>query len=67
MEFLNSIIGKYRLTRVIGKGGMASVYEGVHEKMGNKVAVKVLDPILSRNPQIRSRFEKEANFLLKAV
>lgn len=63
MEFLNQTIGKYQLTRVIGEGGMACVYEGVHEKLGTRVAVKVLNPILARNAQLRQRFENEANFM----
>ena len=60
---LNTSIGKYTLTRKIGEGGMASVYEAIHERLGTKVAIKVLSPILARNPQLRQRFENEANFM----
>ncbi len=60
---LNTSIGKYTITRKIGEGGMASVYEGIHEKLGTKVAIKILSPILARNPQLRQRFENEANFM----
>jgi len=63
MEHLNKIIGKYRLTSFIGEGGMASVYEGIHEKLGFKVAVKILNPVLTANKQIRQRFENEARFM----
>ena len=63
MENINKKIGNYTITRKIGEGGMASVYEGVHEKLGTKVAIKVLSPILARNPQLRQRFENEANFM----
>ena len=63
MENINQTIGKYTITRKIGEGGMASVYEGVHEKLGTKVAIKILSPILARNPQLRQRFENEANFM----
>jgi serine/threonine protein kinase len=63
MEHLNQIIAKYKLTRFIGEGGMASVYEGTHEKLGTKVAVKILNPVLSANKQIRQRFENEAKFM----
>jgi serine/threonine protein kinase len=42
---------------------MACVYEGIHEKLGTRVAVKVLNPILARNAQLRQRFENEANFM----
>ena len=60
---INTSIGKYTITRKIGEGGMASVYEGIHERLGTKVAIKILSPILARNPQLRQRFENEANFM----
>ena len=63
MEYINKTIGKYSITRKIGEGGMASVYEGIHEKLGTKVAIKILSPILARNAQLRQRFENEANFM----
>jgi serine/threonine protein kinase len=63
VELINQKIGKYILTRVIGEGGMACVYEGLHEKLGTRVAIKVLNPILARNAQLRQRFENEANFM----
>ena len=63
MENINKTIGNYTITRKIGEGGMASVYEGVHEKLGIKVAIKILSPILARNPQLRQRFENEANLM----
>lgn len=63
MEHLNAKILNYKLTRYIGEGGMASVYEGTHEKLGTKVAVKILNPILTANKEIRQRFENEAKFM----
>jgi serine/threonine protein kinase len=63
MEHLNKVIGKYKLTRFIGEGGMASVYEGTHERLGTRVAVKILNPILTANKEIRLRFENEARFM----
>jgi len=39
---------------------MASVYEAVHEMLGTKVAIKVLNPILSANETIKKRFRNEA-------
>jgi serine/threonine protein kinase len=63
MELLNTKIGKYTLTKYIGEGGMASVYEGTHLFLGTKAAVKVLNPILSKNDQFRQRFRNEAAFM----
>jgi eukaryotic-like serine/threonine-protein kinase len=49
---------KYRLDRLLGVGGMASVYEATHRN-GNKVAVKMLHGPLSVDPDIRRRFLRE--------
>jgi uncharacterized protein (TIGR02145 family) len=56
-------IGKYKIIRLIGEGGMASVYEAEHEMLGTKVAIKVLNPILSANAQIKERFRNEAKLM----
>jgi eukaryotic-like serine/threonine-protein kinase len=53
------IDGKWRLTKLLGMGGMASVYEGTTSK-GDKVAVKLLHPHLSLDEGVSSRFEREA-------
>lgn len=42
---------------------MASVYEAEHEMLGTKVAIKVLNPILSANAQIKERFRNEAKLM----
>ena len=60
---INTTIGKYKLKRLIGEGGMASVYEGEHEMLGTKVAIKLLNPILSNNAQIKERFRNEAKVM----
>jgi serine/threonine-protein kinase len=49
---------KYRLERLIGSGGMASVYEAIHRN-GNRVAIKMLHPHLSINADLRARFLRE--------
>jgi len=49
---------KYVLHRVLGAGGMAAVYLGVHRN-GNRVAIKVLHPEASADPDTRARFLRE--------
>jgi serine/threonine protein kinase len=53
-------IGPYRIIRLLGKGGMGAVYEGLHEAIERRVAIKVLFPELSRRADIATRFINEA-------
>src|SRR5678809_135500 len=52
--------GKWRLERLLGVGGMAAVYVGVH-KIGRREAIKILHPEIARNKDLRARFEQEAH------
>jgi serine/threonine-protein kinase len=51
---------KYRILRLIGEGGMGSVYEARHEVLGNHVALKFLHPEIARQPGLEQRFLQEA-------
>ncbi|MBX7196908.1 MAG: serine/threonine protein kinase, partial [Sandaracinaceae bacterium] len=51
---------RYRLGAVIARGGMGAVYEGVDERLGRPVAVKVLRAELSSEEEAAKRFEREA-------
>jgi serine/threonine protein kinase len=51
--------GKYRVDRLIGIGGMASVFEGTHLRNANRVALKILHRDLARKPDMRARFLRE--------
>ena len=53
------INGKYRIVRLLGEGGMGSVYEAVHEGLRSRVAVKALHPELA-NSGVGPRFLQEA-------
>jgi len=52
--------GKYRLTRLLGDGGMGSVYEAEHTVLGTRVAIKVLHPELAGRSGLVERFLQEA-------
>ncbi len=53
--------GKYRLTRLLGRGGMGTVWEGVHETLGTRVAVKLIEIEHVQSPDSLRRFENEAH------
>ncbi len=59
------IAGKYRLTRLLGRGGMGSVWEGVHQTLGTRVAVKLIDAEHIQSADSRKRFENEARAAAK--
>ncbi len=58
-------IGPYRITEKIGQGGMGVVYKGLHVKLEQEVAVKVLAPEFSQDPAMRERFVREAKIQAK--
>lgn len=61
MTGIGSVVGgKYRLQRLLGDGGMGSVYEATHEVLGTRVAVKVLHADLARRSGLVERFMQEA-------
>lgn len=60
MDRLPTEIGPYRVTRLIGEGGMGAVYEAVHQTIHRQVAIKVLHPDASRGTDAINRFINEA-------
>src|SRR5262245_8728754 len=54
------IDGKYKLLRLLGDGGMGSVYEAEHTALGTHVAIKVLHADLVRRSGLIDRFLQEA-------
>jgi serine/threonine-protein kinase len=54
-----TLAGKYAIVRVIGEGGMGVVYEAMHLRLRQRVAIKMLLPILYKQADIMQRFERE--------
>lgn len=62
---IGQVVGDYRITEVLGEGGMGIVFKGVHERLGQVVAIKMLHPTLITEERIKSRFVREAQALAR--
>ena len=54
------IAGKYRVLRHLGSGGVADVYEALHEGIGQRFALKVLKREFAVHSEVAERFLVEA-------
>ncbi len=57
---IGQAIGSYRVVRQLGEGGMGEVYEVFDQELDRRAALKVVSPELARNPDVVTRFQREA-------
>jgi serine/threonine-protein kinase len=57
--------GRYRVVRLLGRGGFATVYLAMDPALQRQVAVKVLHPDLAADPVLAARFQAEARQLAR--
>lgn len=55
-----TIGGRYKIEAMLGQGGMSAVYKAEDPNLKRTVAVKIIHPHLSENPEFVRRFEQEA-------
>ncbi len=53
-------LGRYHITALVGRGGMATVYQAQHPGLNTTVAIKVLHSHLAGDPDFVARFHREA-------
>jgi len=56
---------KYVVTKLLGRGGMGSVYQATQKRLNRPVAIKVLLSHLVGSSSMRSRFEREARIVAR--
>jgi serine/threonine kinase PknH len=52
--------GKYKINRLLGKGGMGEVYEALDTSKGRTIALKILSDQYSQDERFRERFQRES-------
>ena len=53
-------LGPYEIVAPLGAGGMGEVYKATDTRLNRTVAIKVLPPHFSEDPEMKQRFEREA-------
>src|SRR5450432_3450109 len=56
---IGAVLGRHRLVRLLGEGGMGVVYEGTHQDLGRRAAIKILHQRYARSEELRLRFVRE--------
>ncbi|HJR80350.1 MAG TPA: protein kinase [Anaerolineales bacterium] len=59
-EWTGKTVGNVRIDKELAKGGMAEVYVGTHLRLDRLVTVKVMHSYIEADPELQSRFEREA-------
>jgi DNA-binding response OmpR family regulator/tRNA A-37 threonylcarbamoyl transferase component Bud32 len=54
-----AILGRFRLVKALGEGGMGKVFRARDERLDEDVVVKVMKPQLSHDPAVLERFKRE--------
>ncbi|MEZ6088021.1 MAG: serine/threonine-protein kinase [Pirellulaceae bacterium] len=60
---VNAVLGSYKLTGILGRGGMGIIYAAHHQQLGRDVAIKVVNPSLYSASEAQSRFDREIALL----
>src|SRR5262245_62081360 len=60
-------LGPYKIEKLLGRGGMGAVYQGINSQTGERAAVKLLSVHLADDPGFRERFKQEIETLKRLL
>ena len=61
----DTLANKYKLVRKLGEGGMGVVYEAIHTRIQQRVAIKMLDGRIGTDREHVERFRREARAIAR--
>jgi serine/threonine protein kinase/formylglycine-generating enzyme required for sulfatase activity len=62
-DFINKSIGHYRITELIGQGGMANVYRATQTNIRREVVIKVMHEHFMSDDTFKRRFNREVDVI----
>ncbi|WP_431956827.1 hypothetical protein [Nocardia lijiangensis] len=62
---VGEVFAGYRIERVLGRGGMGTVYLAGHPRLPRLIALELLDRELYADEEARRRFEREADVVAR--
>ena len=60
---IGQTLSHFRITAKLGEGGMGEVYRAEDARLDRDVAIKILPPAFTENPERLARFQREAKVL----
>src|ERR1041385_8130543 len=58
-----TLLGPYQVEAPLGAGGMGEVYRATDTRLNRTVAIKVLPPHFINQPEMKTRFDREAQVI----
>ncbi len=61
MSVVSALEGRYQILKELGRGGMGIVYQAHDKQLNDQVAIKILSPLLSNDPEALERMKREVS------